>query len=308
MRHSRPAMRLLTISWLVLLSMATGLRAQTTNGANTSPLPISLEESIERALRHNLDVQISRVNPAIARYNLNIAYADWEPVLSASGSHSFSATPAGIDQHGPFPATETKTDAFNAGIGGPGGGVSGLLPIGLSYGLSGNASDQNSTTFGEKSRGSVTLNMRQPLLKNFWIDTTRLNIKVNRNRLKYSELGLRLQIMTVVNNVAQAYYELIFARQSIQVQRAALDLAERLVAENRKRVQVGTLAPLDEKQAESQAAASKADLLAAQITAATEENVLKSLLTDNYTTLHATELMPTEVMAAPIPVLNLQQS
>jgi len=301
-------MRLLTISWLALFSMATVLRAQTTNGTNTLTRPISLEDSVTLALQHNLDVQISRVNPDIARNSLSIAYADWEPALSASGSHSFSATPAGIDQHGPFPATETKTDAFSASVGGPGGGVSGLTPIGLSYSLSGNASDQISTTFGEKSRGSIALNLRQPLLKNFWIDTTRLNIKVNRNRLKYSELGVRLEIMTVVNNVAQAYYDLIFARQNIQVQRAALELAERLVAENRKRVQVGTLAPLDEKQAESQAAASKADLLAAQITAATGENVLKGLLTDSYTALHDTELVPTEVLAAPIPLLNLQES
>src|SRR5437868_6202091 len=135
MTHSRPAMRLLTISWLALIFTAMVVHAQTTNGTNTLARPISLEESIELALRHNLDVQISRVAPEVARYNLNIAYADWEPTLSASGSHTFSATPAGIDQHGPFPATETKTDAFNAGIGGPGGGVSGLLPIGLAYSL-----------------------------------------------------------------------------------------------------------------------------------------------------------------------------
>jgi outer membrane protein TolC len=71
---------------------------------------------------------------------------------------------------------------------------------------------------------------------------------------------------------------------------------------------VGTLAPLDEKQAESQAAASKADLLTAQITFDTQENILKSLVTDNYTDLHATELVPTEVLSAQVPVLNLSES
>src|SRR5207244_3112858 len=152
------------------------------------------------------------------------------------------------------------------------------LPRGLIYSLIGNTSDtvfQSEHNRIETSRGSLVLNMRQPLLRNSWIDTTRLNIKVDKNRLKYSELALRLQIMMVVNNVAQAYYELIFARENIKVQKAALELAERLVAENKKRVQVGTLAPLDEKQAESQAATSRADLLASQITFENQENVLK---------------------------------
>lgn len=306
-------MQLRKTFWLVLFFVALSLHAQTTNRSDGPTRPISLEESIELALKHNLDVQIAWVNPAIARYNVSIAYADWEPALSASGTHSFNVSPSGtFDARGlPIPSTETKSDSFSANAG-PGGAATGLLPSGLTYNLSGNTSDttfqQPGSPLREMSQGTVLLNLRQPLLKNFWIDTTRMNIKVNKNRLKYSELGVQLQIMTVVNNVAQAYYELIFSLENIKVQQAALGLAERLVAENKKRVQVGTLAPLDEKQAESQAATSKADLLKAQNDAATQENVLKGLITDTYTALHAGRLVPTEVLGAPAPVLNLQDS
>src|SRR6266404_3657401 len=290
--HSRISMQLLKIYWLFLLFLAMGARAQTTNDTNVLTRPISLEESIELALQHNLDVQISRVHIDVARYNLSIAYADWDPSLSASATHSSSVNPSGLDPQGrPFPPTKSTSDSVAAGVGVPGVGASGLLPSGLTYSLSGNASDtvfQSGPNRIETSRGSAILSMRQPLLRNSWIDTTRLNIKVDKNRLKYSELALRLQIMKVVNNVAQAYYELIFARENIKVQQAALELAERLVAENKKRVQVGTLAPLDEKQAESQAAASRADLLTAQITFENQENVLKGLMTDDYTSLHST--------------------
>jgi len=228
----------LTISWPVLFCLALNVHRQVPESTNAMARAISLEETIELALKHNLDVQISRVNPEIARYNLNISYADWEPAFSASGSHNFSSTPAGIDQQRrPFPATQNEADSFAANVG-PAGSVSGLLPSGLTYNLSGNASDTLFTRFGptnvlsETSRGSVNLSLRQPLLKNFWIDTTRLNIRVNKNRLKYSELGVQFQIMSVVNNTAQAYYELIFSRESIKVQHAALELAQRLVSED----------------------------------------------------------------------------
>jgi len=315
-------MQLLKILWFCLFFVVLETRGQTTNNTNVLTRPISLEEGIELALQHNLDVQISRVNIDVARYNLSIAYADWDPALSASATHNFSVNPSGLDPQGrPIPSSRSDSDSGAAGVGGSGVGASGLLPSGLTYSLSGNASDTvfkrpffdtNSNVFlnsrTETSRGSVILNMRQPLLKNFWIDTTRLNIKVNKNRLKYSELALQLQIMTVVNNVALAYYELVFARENIKVQQAALELAERLVSENKKRVQVGTLAPLDEKQAESQAAASKADLLTAQITFETQENVLKGLMTDDYTTLHSAVFDPTEVLSAPVPVVSLQDS
>ncbi len=105
------------------------------------------------------------------------------------------------------------------------------------------------------------LQLRQPLLKNFWVDGTRHQIQVAKNRLKYTEWALRFRIETVISNVEKAYYELIFARENVKVQAKALELAERLLSENKKRVEVGALAPLDEKQAQSQVADARANLL-----------------------------------------------
>ena len=130
----------------------------------------------------------------------------------------------------------------------------------------------------DSSSGSVGISLSQPLLKNFWTDTTRYNIAVAKNRLKVSELGLQQQIMNVVDAVEEAYYELIFARENVKVQEKALQLAERLFSENKKRVEIGTLARLDEKQSESQVAASQANLANAQRSLATAQNTLKNSL------------------------------
>src|SRR5437773_412590 len=92
----------------------------------------------------------------------------------------------------------------------------------------------------------LLLHSLQPLLKNFWIDNTRLTIQASKKQLKMSELALRQKIMNVVTTVEQAYYDLLLARERIKVQQQALDLAERLVKESKRRVDVGTMARLDE--------------------------------------------------------------
>ena len=89
-------------------------------------------------------------------------------------------------------------------------------------------------------------------MKDFWIDTTRLNIRVAKNRLKYSEQGLRQQLITSVTAVVTAYYELIFAQQNVEVQQQALDLAQTQLDQDKQRVQIGTLAILAVQQDESQ--------------------------------------------------------
>ncbi len=119
-----------------------------------------------------------------------------------------------------------------------------------------------------------------------------------KNRLKYSEQGLRQQLITSVTAVVTAYYELIFAQQNVQVQQQALDLAQTQLDQDKQRVQIGTLAILSVQQDESQAAQSQANLIAAQSTLDTDQNALKNLLTDDYSKWHDVDIQPTATLAA----------
>jgi len=161
---------------------------------------------------------------------------------------------------------------------------------------------------GFQYRPTVGINLTQPLLKDFLIDANRRNILVNKNALKITEMGVRNQIMDTVTRVEQAYYDLIFQLENVRVQEKGVELAERLLAENKRRVEVGALAPLDEKQAESQAAGSRADLLSARQSLQAQENVLKNLITDNYTEWHDVTIQPVEKLVAIPEKLNLLES
>ena len=153
------------------------------------------------------------------------------------------------------------------------------------------------------------MSLTQPLLKNFWIDQNRLNIRVGKNRLKYSEQGLRLQLITSITAVENAYYELIYAQEFVKVQQEALLLAQTQLDQDRQRVQIGTIAQLDVQQDESQVASAQANLIAAQYTLVNNQNTLKNLLTDEYVTWHDTDIQPTETITnAPLQLFDLQDS
>jgi len=302
---------------------------------------LSLEDCLAIAIEHNLDVQIKRYNPEISRFNLRAIQGTYDSSMYFSAQHNDNQQPGGVDSQGrPVPGLKLETDSYS-------GGLQGLLPWGLTYNLGMNLTDQtasrpgvvntnttyftntffdltagNSVTFvGTNlpssipassqeifSGGAGFLQLRQPLLKNFWIDNTRLQIFLDRKTLKISELDLRSQVINTVTAVEQAYYDLIFAQESVKVQQKALELADRLVTENKKRVEVGALAPLDEKQAEAQAAANRADLLAAMGTEDTQERVLKSLLSDDYSKWKNVSIQPTAAMVAVPEHFDLQES
>ena len=280
----------------------------TTQSITIQTRSISLQEAVDLALQHNFDVQIQRFLPELSQFDLQNSYGAYDPVLFARGIHNYNLSPGGLNPYNNtlFPGPETESDSFQSG-------VSGLLPWGLNYNFTGNASDSISTTppaspVEVSTANAAVAELRQPLLKNFWIDPYRATIRIAKNRLKYSEQTLRLQMMTTVAQVEQSYYNLIFARENVKVQEAAVELGERLVWENRKKVEVGQMAPLDEKQAESQVAASRADLIATQRSVDLQENILKSLITDNYASLHSVRMIPAENLIAVPPVLNLQAS
>jgi outer membrane protein len=289
---------------------------------------ITLEDCIQMALQHNLDIRIQRYNPEISRLGLRSLYGAYDPTLSLSFTEGQSQSLPGYNPlYGQYPGASTDNQRFDAA-------VAGGLPWGTSYrlgaGLNNNQFTANrvvATPVTNLVSGVVTTNLsvetvstsvvggdmgalqlRQPLMRDFWIDSARYQIALGKNTLKTSELGVRNQIETTLTTVEVAYYTLLFTFDEVKVQEKAVELAEKLLAENKKRVEVGAMAPLDEKQAEAQLASGKSDLLTAQRNLAVAQNTLKALLTDDYSAWHNTELQPASKLVA-VPVsLDVRES
>ena len=289
-------------------------RAQTET--NKSRL-LALDEVIRLSLQHNLDVQIERYSPQVAQFNLSGAFSPYDPRFTFQAKENYVSSPGGFNPTSglPAPGNETYNETYRPGL-------SGELPSGLRYDvgsdlanrISGSSSVTDSNGVSHKvDRGvqynpSIGIDLAQPVLKNFWIDASRQQISLDRKSLKISELGVRQRIMDVVNRVEQAYYDLIFAIENVRVQEKGLELAERLLSENKRRVEVGTLAPLDERQAESQAAARRADLLSARRDLDAQQNVLKNLISDDYKSWRDVYIQPVEKLVAMPEQFNLLES
>jgi outer membrane protein len=302
---------------ILILAATLAARAQT-----NSVREMTLQDCFAEALKHNFDVQYERYAPEISLYGLHGAYSGYDPVLSLSGEHTHNDDggflgPSAGTNYSPVPfgtnfvltsqvftnrpgISFQNQNSFNSDL-------KGSLPWGMTYDFNGNVAD---TTTKESTSGSAGVSVTQPLLKNFWIDSTRLGISAARNTLKSSEQDLRKQIITTVTAVEIAYYELIYARETVKVQEDALGLAQQQLSDDKSRVDIGTVAQSGGtlEQDEASVAQDQANLIAAQLALEQAQNTLKGLITDNYAAWHDTDISPAGGMAAVKQFLDLQDS
>lgn len=308
---------------LALAALCSSVLAQTNAPADVRRL--SLHDCIELALKNNLDLQIDRSSYTAAVFTLAADYGAYDPTISISGEHDHTVQGATVIGGFPIPGVKSDNDIFSANI------LNGLTPWGTKYNVQSRLNDQTGDSFVpvtvlttnggivtsktenvpvpfQNSAASVKASITQPLLQNFWIDSARLTIRQDKNRLKWSEWNLKLQIITIITRLEQAYYDLIYNRENVVVKEKALEAAQRLVAENRKKVEVGALAPLDLRSAESQAAASEADLIDARNSLAVQEATIKSFITGQYRDLAPEPIEPVGELTAPRQSFSLQES
>lgn len=259
--------------------------------------PVSLEDCLKLALERNLEIRVARYSPMVSSLTLSSAYWFYEPTLSMGAAQSFRASEGfgGVGQFNTF-ENEAWTERFDLSA------LQGRAPTGFEYSIASSMTRQSGVV-GGRDQGftytpSVTLNMTQPLLRNMWIDTPRLNIQLAKRNLKQDEELLRDQIIRTATEVTIAYHDLIAARENVRVQQKALELAERSLMENKKRVEVGAMAPLDEKEAAAQVAQSRAALISAERDLSLAQNALKRLVHDDFGGISEVRYEPTAQLVA----------
>ena len=82
---------------------------------NASAREMSLEDCIQEALQHNLDVQIQRYNPQISLYNLRAAYGGYDPTFNFSGQHSLQRHRRGLSKRPARRRLDLRREQFQFG-------------------------------------------------------------------------------------------------------------------------------------------------------------------------------------------------
>ncbi|MEE2790731.1 MAG: TolC family protein [Acidobacteriota bacterium] len=258
-----------------LLAQASA-RLAAVQGSGTGPqIELTLEEAIARSLERNLDLAVERLNPQVFDLNLAQQLSAYRPSVNSSLSNSSRTSPSSTQLDGGN-SVLSDTATFNSGWtqAVPWGG--GNYQVNLNNNRS--SSTNFFSSFNPSYRSSFQASYTQPLLRGFKIDTTRQQIRVTRINRDIADIDLSQTVTNTVSSVRNAYWELVYASQTVAVQQQALELAEALVRDNEARVEIGTLAPIDVVQARSEAAARRQTLAQAEQTLATAELTLKQLI------------------------------
>jgi outer membrane protein TolC len=241
----------------------------------TRRFDLTLDDAVQRALDRNLDIAVERINPQVFDLTLAQQEAFYRPTLSFNYDTSSTRNPSSTQLDGGL-VTVTDQGNLDVGINQPvkwGGGN-------LNVGFDNNRRESTSvfSSFNPSFRSVFFAQYAQPLLRGFSIDNNRQQIKITQINRDISAVDLRQTITNTVADVRGAYWELLYTVASVDVQQQALELAEQLVRDNRARVEIGTLAPIDIVQAQSEAAARRQTVAAAQQALRTAELTLKRLI------------------------------
>jgi len=137
--------------------------------------------------------------------------------------------------------------------------------------------------------------INQNLLNGFGYRANAKFIRIANNDIKFADAAFRVQVMTTVAQVVNDYYTLLYDRQNVGVAQEAVNYSQHLLDDNKKQVEIGTLAPIEVVRAESELATDQQTLIVAQTTLKQQEQVLKTELSKQVTAdLAAIDLDPTD--------------
>lgn len=314
-------------------------------------LYLSAKDVIALAIENNLDVEVQRYGPLLAREVLRRAEAGG--VLRSVGA-PVAPGPRSVSLQGVSTATGTVA-AAGAGVGSGGGILTQLGPpipsldpsvtavaffshqtipqsntvltgttslvqdarvfqvqyaqnwasgTSAQLGYSSQRLKVNSLFFSLNpfTQGSLDLQVTQNLLQGFGRSVNMRNILVQRNNLKVSDLQFRLQLIETVSAALNLYWDLVSFHYEARARQQAVETAQKLLNDNRRMVELGTLAEIEVTRAESQLYAARQDLVVAQTNLMQQEVILKNALSRTGVAspeLAAVRIVPLDTMVKP---------
>jgi outer membrane protein TolC len=181
----------------------------------------------------------------------------------------------------------------------------------VAFGIDRNSSNSVFSTFNPSYSGNITYAINQPLLRNFGRDINGAQIRIARNNLNLSEVDFEAQMIDLVTNAQNLYWDLVFQREDIKVRKQSLALAQKTLMDNKRQVEIGTMAPIEVVQAESEVAQRQEQMVTTSYTADQTQDRIKRLITNLVDpAMIAAELDPMESAPRPGPndVMRLEDA
>jgi len=157
------------------------------------------------------------------------------------------------------------------------------------------------SNFSPDLRPSFRFTLSQHLLQGFGFLPNRRFIITAKNNRQISDVAFRLQVITTVNQIQNIYWDLVNAYEDVKVKERSVALANKTLSDNKKQVEIGTLAPIEVVRAQSASASGEQDLIVSQTNLELEQLLMKNAISRSLTDAHLAdaEVIPTDTMEVP---------
>jgi outer membrane protein TolC len=289
-------------------------------------LEITLQDAVELALENSMDIAVQRYVPWFADTDIlateagaqpfgiagaeirqsfaNIPFLNYDPTFTSQISYDDRKTPvnnpltSGTGATATAASLVTHTATYNNSV--TEGFSTGTIAT-LAWNNIRSSSGSTFNFFNPAVQSALVVSLQQELLNGFGRWVNRRNIMIAKNNRRLADYVFEQQAITTVTNTVTAYWELVFARANVEVQQQAVATSQRLYGDNKKQLEIGTMAPLDVTRAEAQLATDQQNLIIAQTTKLNDEQILKNAITTDplAANLINVEIIPTDKATPP---------
>jgi hydrophobic/amphiphilic exporter-1 (mainly G- bacteria), HAE1 family len=294
-----------TLLLLFLLGFSSPLSAQPQKriGVSGTQKRLALQEAIEMAIENNLDIQLERNNNVLSRSQYKQAFGVWDPVFGYRPSLSYNVTPTSNVLQAPDGRLVDRNfgNNFSLAMKSPWQGSR----LDTQFNNSRISTTNPFVGLNPYIQSSLSMTLTQPILRGRKVDNDRTVILIRRKQLDISAADYELRVIDVVTRVQQAYWDLVAAREDIDVKKLSVDLARDQFERSKRQIAAGTLAPVELSAAEAELER-RQDTYFTSIGFLTEvENQLKGFLAGGReNSIWNEELLPTEVKNVQPPALE----
>ena len=221
---------------------------------------LSLSELIQRVVAQNQQIQIQKAQWGIKQAEEAGTHAIFEPEFVTSAEYEDNSqrnTPQeSLNRLGEDVYTERNWDySFT---------LEGLVPTGaklsLDYDLRdlSNSVTKDLTDEDDEYQMYLGVSLRQPLLKNAGIQTTKTAIHVAQRESQASFQAYRQEMMRKVSEAAGVYWDFYRAQESLLLIQESVRIADKILIDNRQRYRTGKMAQTEVLEAMAGVASRKA--------------------------------------------------
>jgi outer membrane protein TolC len=238
-------------------------------------LQISADDAVRMALENNLGIRAERLSPQVQALVVRQRRAAYTPIV-------FSNTTKNSNSNPPQNFLAGNNFVTNGGFRSNAGVAQQLKWGGGRYqaSLDGarNTTSDPTDPFNPRLSSNFNFNFTQPLLRDFNIDSTRQQLLVAQKQEDIVNLELQQQITQTTRNVRSAYYDLVGGIGQLGVAQQSLDLAKESLKNNERRVEVGTIPPIDIVEAQAEVSRNEEGVIIAEAQVKAFEDVLRTLV------------------------------